>query len=216
MVREPRDAGRGEPAGHRAGEHVRLPARAARSASPFPTRSRWMSSRWDTAPPMTTKKSTAATPPARNEPYIEVTSSRRCVSFEEQPRAGPQLVLAWPKESERRIVTLRVIPKKEPRFSGRALRQAFAGAGFWHGPLDHLSSAAGERSRARERGRACAARAPSIPSIMDSQRFSGLNLFSVLPGSRSERELVRRAGARGPACSPSGSTARSPISTARS
>ena len=45
------------------------------------------------------------------------------------------------------------------------------------------------------------------PSIMDSQRFSGLNLFAVLPGPLPEREtfdeLVRAARRW-----PSGSTAR--------
>jgi FtsZ-interacting cell division protein ZipA len=85
---------------------------------------------------------------ARNEPYIgqddEISQVR---VFDEQPVHGPQLVLAWPKEEERRIVALRVVPHAEPRFAGRALRQAFASAGFWHGPLDiyHLPDARGGR-----------------------------------------------------------------------
>src|SRR4051812_4828998 len=66
---------------------------------------------------------TAPAAPKRSEPYIgqefvgdavEISEVR---VFEEQPVRGPQLVLAWPNEGERRIVTLRVIPKREPRFA---------------------------------------------------------------------------------------------------
>jgi cell division protein ZipA len=142
----------------------------------------------------------AGTPPtSRHEPYIgqddEVGQVR---VFEEQPVLGPQLVIAWPKESERRIVTLRVVPKREPRFAGRALRQAFASAGFWHGPLDiyHLPDDTG---RVVVSAAALAQPGTFDPSIMDSQRFSGLNLFAVLPGPLSERaafdELVGAARA---------------------
>jgi len=134
---------------------------------------------------------------ARAEPYIgqddEVSEVR---VFDEQPVHGPRLVLAWPDESERRIVTLRVVPKSEPRFQGRALRQAFSGAGFWHGPLDiyHLPDHEG---RVVLSAAALAQPGTFDPSIMDSQRFSGLNLFAVLPGPKPEREtfdeLVRAA-----------------------
>ena len=134
---------------------------------------------------------------AREEPYIgqddEISPVR---VFEEQPVRSPKLVLSWPDESERRIVTLRVIPKSEPRFQGRALRQAFSGAGFWHGPLDiyHLPDHEG---RVVLSAAALAQPGTFDPSIMDSQRFSGLNLFAVLPGPKPEREtfdeLVRAA-----------------------
>jgi len=130
----------------------------------------------------------AEAPATRSEPYIgqddEISEVR---VFEEQPVHGPQLVIAWPKEAERRIVTLRVIPQGEPRFAGRALRQAFASAGFWHGPMDiyHLPDAGG---RVIVSAAALAQPGTFDPSIMDSQRFSGLNLFSVLPGVLSERE----------------------------
>jgi cell division protein ZipA len=131
--------------------------------------------------------------PTRTEPFIgqefvgdavEISAVR---VFEEQPVRGPQLVLAWPKEHERRIVTLRVVPKREPRFAGRALRQGFASAGFWHGPMDiyHLPDNSG---RVVVSAAALAQPGTFDPSIMDSQRFSGLNLFAVLPGPLSERE----------------------------
>jgi len=135
----------------------------------------------------------AEAPATRSEPYIghgnedhqdEVSEVR---VFDEQPVQGPQLVIAWPKDTERRIVTLRVIPQGEPRFAGRALRQAFASAGFWHGPMDiyHLPDTGG---RVIVSAAALAQPGTFDPSIMDSQRFSGLNLFSVLPGVLSERE----------------------------
>jgi FtsZ-interacting cell division protein ZipA len=107
--------------------------------------------------------------------------------IEETPVRGPQIVLTWPGEAERRIVTLRVVPNAEPRFQGRALRQAFASAGFWHGPMEiyHLPDAQG---RAILSAAALAQPGTFDPSIMDSQRFSGVNLFAVLPGPLAERE----------------------------
>jgi cell division protein ZipA len=150
-----------------------------------------------------------ADPPKREEPYIgaaigdgidERISVGADISevrvIDEQPVRGPQLVLAWPGEAERRIVTLRVMPRTEPRFAGRTLRQAFNSAGFWHGPLDiyHLPD---EKGRVVVSAAALAQPGTFDPSIMDSQRFSGLNMFAVLPGPLPEREtfdeLVRAA-----------------------
>jgi len=133
-------------------------------------------------------------PAARTEPYIsphiengfdEVSEVR--VLIDDKPVHGPQLVLAWPRESERRIVTLRVIPCAEPRFAGRTLRQAFASTGFWHGPLDiyHLPD---DEGRVVVSAAALAQPGTFDPSIMDSQRFSGINLFTVLPGVMAERD----------------------------
>jgi cell division protein ZipA len=125
----------------------------------------------------------------RNEPYIGQDDSISAVRVLEEQLSpqGPKLVLAWPGESERRIVTLRVIPRVETRFQGRGLRQAFSAAGFWHGPLDiyHLPD---EDGRVVLSAAALAQPGTFDPSIMDSQRFSGLNLFAVLPGPKPERE----------------------------
>jgi cell division protein ZipA len=127
--------------------------------------------------------------PARNEPYIGQDDSISAVRVldEQLPPRGPQLVLTWPDETERRIVTLRVIPRVEARFQGRGLRQAFSASGFWHGPLDiyHLPD---EEGRVVVSAAALAQPGTFDPSIMDSQRFSGLNLFAVLPGPKPERE----------------------------
>jgi cell division protein ZipA len=125
----------------------------------------------------------------RTEPYIgqdDSISAVRVLDTEQAP-TGPKLVLSWPSETERRIVTLRVIPRVEARFQGRGLRQAFSAAGFWHGPLDiyHLPD---EEGRVVISAAALAQPGTFDPSIMDSQRFSGLNLFAVLPGPKPERE----------------------------
>jgi cell division protein ZipA len=127
---------------------------------------------------------------AHDEPYVgedDEISDVRTYEYENPAADGPKVVLAWPGESERRIVTLRVLPKTEPRFAGRSLRQAFGSAGFWHGPLDiyHLADAEG---RVIISAAALAQPGTFDPSIMDSQRFSGLNLFAVLPGPLPERE----------------------------
>jgi cell division protein ZipA len=126
---------------------------------------------------------------ARTEPYIgqdDDVSAVRIVD-EAAPLQPPPLTLSWPPESERRIVTLRVVPRSEPRFPGRALRQAFAGCGFTHGPLDiyHFGDPGG---RVVLSAAALAQPGTFDPSIMDSQRFSGVNLFAVLPGPLPERE----------------------------
>lgn len=137
----------------------------------------------------TSATSTQAILRAHDAPYRgqddEISEVR--VYEEPPPSRGPQLVLAWPKEEERRIVTLRVLPQVEPRFLGRALRQTFAAAGFWHGPLDiyHLPD---ESGRVIISAAALAHPGTFDPSIMDSQRFSGVNLFAVLPGPLPERE----------------------------
>jgi FtsZ-interacting cell division protein ZipA len=127
---------------------------------------------------------------ARAAPYIgehdEVSAAR--VIEEPALPATPAIKLSWPSDTERRIVTLRVIPKSEPRFPGRALRMAFGASGFVHGPLDiyHLPD---EHGRALLSAAALAQPGTFDPSIMDSQRFSGLNLFAVLPGPLPEREV---------------------------
>jgi cell division protein ZipA len=133
-------------------------------------------------------------PPAsttRAEPYIgqdDTVSEVRLVNTYADVPGVPKLQLVWPAAAERRIVALRVIPKSEPRFAGRSLRQAFSGCGFWHGPMDifHMPD---EQGRVLLSAAALAQPGTFDPSIMDSQRFSGLNLFAVLPGPAPEREV---------------------------
>jgi cell division protein ZipA len=133
----------------------------------------------------------SAPAPARSEPYIgqdDAISEVRVVDAAAGAPAAPKLQLVWPSDAQRRIVTLRVIPKSEPRFPGRALRQSFGACGFWHGPMDifHLPD---EQGLVLLSAAALAQPGTFDPSIMDSQRFSGINLFAVLPGPAPEREV---------------------------
>jgi cell division protein ZipA len=127
--------------------------------------------------------------PQQDEPHFgrEGVSEARVVPEPVSPEA-PKLTLLWPADGERRIVALRVVPNSEPRFAGRALRLAFNGCGFWHGPLDifHMPD---DQGRVLLSAAALAQPGTFDPSIMDSQRFSGLNLFAVLPGPVPEREI---------------------------
>lgn len=127
---------------------------------------------------------------SHDDPYVgqdDEISAVRTFTYDETSANGPKLVLEWPGEGERRIVALRVLPRVDPRFGGRNLRQAFASSGFWHGPLDiyHMPDAEG---RVILSAAALAQPGTFDPSIMDSQRFSGVNLFAVLPGPLPERE----------------------------
>ena len=45
----------------------------------------------------------------------------------------PELIVDWPSEESRRIVTLRILPARQDRLAGRALRQGLAACGFRHG-----------------------------------------------------------------------------------
>ncbi len=97
------------------------------------------------------------------------------VGADEPPR------VEWPPDEMRHILALRLIAPEE-RFSGRLLRLALAAEGFRLGRFEifHLPDAYG-----------CAL--VSVASLtrpgtfdldaMDAQRYAGLNLFTVLPGS---------------------------------
>ncbi|MGD9599349.1 MAG: cell division protein ZipA C-terminal FtsZ-binding domain-containing protein [Steroidobacteraceae bacterium] len=107
------------------------------------------------------------------------------------PIAGADLVLDWPPESERRILALRVLPRSGERFAGRSLRQALAGEGFMHGPMEifHLPADDG-----RVLLSAASLMRPGVfhPGTMDTERFAGINVFAVLPGALPDEEIFDR------------------------
>ena len=116
----------------------RNPGRGARSASRSPTKSPWTSH----ATAGCASEADADPDGRDNEPYIgehDEISAVRIV--EEQPVQQPKLVLAWPDENERRIVTLRVIPRIEPRFQGRGAAPGFQRCRFLARSARHLSPA---------------------------------------------------------------------------
>ena len=106
----------------------------------------------------------------------------------------PPLIVNWPPESERRIVSLRILPARQDRLAGRALRQGLAGCGFRHGPLAifHLPESDGLVVMS-----AASLVRPGIldPDTMDFQRFAGINLFAVLPGPLPPEVTLERLAA---------------------
>lgn len=127
-------------------------------------------------------------PAAHGAPSVGSGASIRPV---EVPPELPPLMVEWPAESARRIVTMRIVPARQDRIAGRALRQGLAACGFRHGEYSifHLPEADGRvvlsvASLVR----------PGVldPATMDFQRFSGVNVFAVLPGPLTpELALVR-------------------------
>lgn len=102
----------------------------------------------------------------------------------------PELRVEWPAETERRIVSIRVVPRSD-RFSGRSVRQALTGEGLRYGPMDIFHASV-------EDGRvvfsAASLTKPGVFNLdeMDGDRFAGLNLFAVLPGPMPAESAVDR------------------------
>ncbi len=98
------------------------------------------------------------------------------------PQCEPPLRVEWPPESQRHIVALRLVAASD-RFPGRTLRLALAAEGFRLGRFDifHKSDESGLAIVS-----AASLTRPGTfdPVAMDSQRYAGLNLFTVLPGPK--------------------------------
>jgi FtsZ-interacting cell division protein ZipA len=109
--------------------------------------------------------------------------------------AGPQpeLIVDWPAEDARRIVTLRILPARQDRLAGRALRQGLAACGFRHGQFGifHL---AGDDGRVYISAASLVRPGMLDPATMDFQSFAGINVFAVLPGPVSPEVALQRLG----------------------
>ncbi len=121
-----------------------------------------------------------------------------------------RMVLDWPPEKERRLVSVRLVARghaegDDARLAGHLLRQALASEGFWHGKFDifHLPLPDGRVVLS-----AAGLTQPGTFDLttMDSQRFVGLSIFGVLPGPLPDsvtfeelvavaRQLAERLGA---------------------
>lgn len=93
---------------------------------------------------------------------------------------APDPIVDWPDESVRRIVALRLVAPAE-RFAGRAVRQALAAEGFVLGKLS-IFHRAGPDGRAVVSAASLNKPGTFDADAIDMQRYSGLNLFAVLPG----------------------------------
>jgi FtsZ-interacting cell division protein ZipA len=92
-------------------------------------------------------------------------------------------IVEWPPDDQRRVVALRLVAAPPERLAGRALRLALASEGFVLGKFQifHKPDASGRAVLS-----AANLSKPGIFDLgtMDSQRFSGLSLFTVLPGPK--------------------------------
>ena len=92
-------------------------------------------------------------------------------------------IVDWPPDDQRKVIALRLAATPPERFPGRALRLALASEGFVLGKFQIYH-------KPDESGRAVLSAANlSKPGTfdlgtMDSQRYAGLSLFTVLPGPR--------------------------------
>lgn len=109
------------------------------------------------------------------------------------PPPLPALIVDWPAEDARRIVTLRIVPARQDRLAGRALRQGLAACGFRHGQFGifHL---AGDDGRVVISAASLVRPGMLDPATMDFQRFAGINVFAVFPGPVSTDEALQRLG----------------------
>ena len=102
------------------------------------------------------------------------------------PPPGPERVsepvLDWPQEDQRKLVTLRVVAQAGERFSGRSLRLALAAEGFMLGKFSIFHKAAPDGHVVVS---AASITQPGTFDLqtMDIQRYGGVGLFVVLPGS---------------------------------
>ena len=111
----------------------------------------------------------------------EAPAAPRFTPADVTPVAEP--IVDWPPDDQRRVVALRLVATPPERLAGRALRLALASEGFVLGKFQIFH-------KPDESGRAVLSAANlSKPGTfdlgtMDSQRYGGLSLFTVLPGPR--------------------------------
>jgi len=112
------------------------------------------------------------------EAALRRTSEGRIVSLSMPDHVEP--VVNWPDESERQIISLRLVAPID-RFPGRALRQALSAEGFMLGKMDIFHKAGADGRAVLSAASLTRPGSFSLDTI-DIQRFGGLNLFAVLPG----------------------------------
>jgi cell division protein ZipA len=90
-------------------------------------------------------------------------------------------IVEWPAESVRKIVALRLVASGE-KLPGHAVRQALAAEGFVLGKFS-IFHRAGADGRALVSAASLTQPGTFQSEAIDLQRYGGLNLFTVLPGS---------------------------------
>ena len=130
-----------------------------------------------------------AGPPRRTEEFgVADAAAAPGVMAAAAPGRAPAMapIVEWPSEDSRHIVALRLVAGAE-RFPGRALRQALAAEGFLPGKFE-IFHRPDETRRAVVSAASLTRPGTFDPETMDSQRYAGLNLFTVLPGPRPDQQ----------------------------
>jgi FtsZ-interacting cell division protein ZipA len=127
------------------------------------------------------------------EEGVEGAATDRGPPVTDAAAAVPPMIIDWPEENARRIVTLRVVPAGGERLPGRALRQGLSACGFRHGQFGifHLP---GDDGRVILSAASLVRPGTLDPAAMDFQRYAGLNLFAVLPGPLETGPALERLG----------------------
>jgi len=120
----------------------------------------------------------AAAPPSAAAPAFAHAAAEAPAAPES---AAP--LLDWPPEESRRILALRVVAPPGERFAGRNLRLALAAEGFLLGKFS-IFHKPDEMNRAVISAASLNKPGAFDLETMDSQRYGGLTLFVVLPGSK--------------------------------
>jgi cell division protein ZipA len=130
----------------------------------------------------------SAVPPLESIPLIEPADSERVAELPPPPTVPVERpIVDWPPEDQRKLVALRLVARPPDRFRGNLVRQALAAEGFVLGDLDIF-----HKPDAQNRSLMSAASLTKPGTFdletMDTQRFVGLNLFTVLPGPKTPRK----------------------------
>jgi cell division protein ZipA len=123
--------------------------------------------------------------PVVDEPVLE--QKKAAPELPPPPPSGVKPIVEWPPEDQRTLVSLRLVARPPDRFRGNLLRQALAAEGFVLGELDIF-----HKPDANNRAVLSAASLTKPGTFdletMDTQRFTGLNLFAVLPGPKTPQK----------------------------
>jgi hypothetical protein len=112
------------------------------------------------------------------------------------PAGAREIRVEWPPEGEQQICALRLMPAAGERFAGRSLRLALQAAGFRVGPFGILHLA-DEDGLAIVSAANLAKPGTLDPARMDTERFPGLNLFTVVSSREPDRMPLERLAAAG-------------------
>ena len=122
-------------------------------------------------------------PPVEPPPRVEEPAPEPLPELPETAPDPIEPIVDWPPEEERKLLALRLVAPQQGRFSGRAVRQALAAEGFVLGKFSIFHKPDAE-NRARVSVASLTKPGTFDFDTMDTQRFTGLNIFAVLPGPR--------------------------------